>query len=237
MPLGTSPSSTRGDVSGTSPQNYRSVGKAGKRSAEGPSQANAVRSGFESDSEGGSVDIASPNLPGSPELGQNSDSDGGYGGAGGSGGVWADDKLSSSSSKTRKAQVARQKYQRSLGQSADASASELSVDTANVPSNDPLSPQQVGPTPLNTPTFSLARRNKEGPADPLSPTIPRKPNATGALVAPRRDDGVRVPLAHDYVDEDEGGLIGRAVEIVNTARDLIGALLGTGGDRARSWRE
>ncbi|KAE8217038.1 hypothetical protein CF319_g7529, partial [Tilletia indica] len=47
------------------------------------------------------------------------------------------------------------------------------------------------------------------------------------------------PLAHDYVDEgDEGGLINRAVEMINTARDLIGALWGASdSDRGRSWRD
>lgn len=131
--------------------------------------------------------------------------------------------------------------------------SELSVDTENVPSNDPSSPtnsQQVGPTPLNTPTLALGKiksgsgssgkpaRGNAGYAGglPESSPIPRRTSATGALVAPSSSD-VRVPLASDYVDEDEGGIVGRAVEIVNTARDLIGALLGTGGDRGRSWRE
>lgn len=73
---------------------------------------------------------------------------------------------------------------------------------------------------------------------PNSPTVPRRQTATGALVAPTHSgDLPRIPLADDYVDEDEGGIIGRAVEIVNTARDLIGALLGSGGAGGRSWRE
>ncbi|EPQ27095.1 uncharacterized protein PFL1_05379 [Pseudozyma flocculosa PF-1] len=139
-----------------------------------------------------------------------------------------------------------------------AGGAELSVDTENVPSNAPTSTAespggsssiQVGPTPLNTPTFILSKASgKRRPTSsssssndaisgggPNSPTLPRRTSATGALVAPHNSEP-RVPLAHDYVEEDEGGIVGRAVEIVNTARDLIGALLGT-GDRGRSWRE
>ncbi|PWN26763.1 hypothetical protein BDZ90DRAFT_191433 [Jaminaea rosea] len=69
-------------------------------------------------------------------------------------------------------------------------------------------------------------------APPLSPVIPRRTSATGALVAPSgadRQAGVRVPLADDFVEEDEGGIVGRAVEIVNTARDLIAAVWPTRG--------
>ncbi|PWN50796.1 hypothetical protein IE53DRAFT_315092 [Violaceomyces palustris] len=140
-----------------------------------------------------------------------------------------------------------------------ASGAELSVDVENIPSNAPrgnntFSPdgqsfsEEVGPTPLNTPTFVLSRssgKRRSGSGSqsgkdahgggPNSPTLPRRTSATGALVAPHNSEP-RVPLAHDYVEEDEGGIVGRAVEIVNTARDLIGALLGT-GDRGRSWRE
>ncbi len=231
--LSSSPSN-REAGSDSSPRNSRilksggSSGSAGKRGSDGASYATvAARHGFDTEgSTRSSLDAASPASPSSPQLGQNSDSDNS------TGHYWLDEKTG----KSKKASAARQKYQRSLGQSAEASASELSVDTANVPSNDPSSPQQVGPTPLNTPTFALARRSNKDGSDPTSPVMPRKPNSTGAVVAPRREDGVRVPLAHDYVDEDEGGLIGRAVEIVNTARDLIGALLGS-SDRGRSWRE
>lgn len=63
--------------------------------------------------------------------------------------------------------------------------------------------------------------------EPRSPEIPRRTRATGALVAPSgadRQAGVRVPLADDFVEEDEGGIVGRAVEIVNTAKDLIAAV-------------
>lgn len=102
-----------------------------------------------------------------------------------------------------------------------------------------------GPTPLNTPTLALARSRggssssrsgapgkkpsssgSVGPS-PSSPVLPRRTSATGALVAPSdadRQAGVRVPLADDFVEEDEGGIVGRAVEIVNTARDLIAAV-------------
>ncbi|PWN20008.1 hypothetical protein BCV69DRAFT_215877 [Microstroma glucosiphilum] len=102
-----------------------------------------------------------------------------------------------------------------------------------------------GPTPLNTPTLALARSRggssssrsgapgkrpsssgSTGPS-PSSPVLPRRTSATGALVAPSdadRQAGVRVPLADDFVEEDEGGIVGRAVEIVNTARDLIAAV-------------
>lgn len=129
-----------------------------------------------------------------------------------------------------------------------AGSQRLSVDLENLPSNDPAvmgvpptSGGQGGPTPLNTPTLALARhrsRAKAGegessegtagaPHTPSSPVMPRRTSATGALVAPSdadRQAGVRVPLADDYVEEDEGGIVGRAVEIVNTARDLIAAV-------------
>jgi len=58
----------------------------------------------------------------------------------------------------------------------------------------------------------------------------------GAMVMPR--DAARagvmdgVPLAPDHIYEDEGSLVGRATELVNTARDLFSALWGgvaTGG--------
>ncbi|KAK0548583.1 protein phosphatase regulator [Tilletia horrida] len=74
--------------------------------------------------------------------------------------------------------------------------------------------------------------------DPASAVLPHRRPSTGALVAPKNRQ-VQVPLAHDYVDEgDEGGLINRAVEMINTARDLFGALWGAGdSDRGRSWRD
>ena len=129
-----------------------------------------------------------------------------------------------------------------------AGSQRLSVDLDNLPSNDPAvmgvpptSGGQGGPTPLNTPTLALARNRSKAKADdgessagstgasrtPSSPVMPRRTSATGALVAPSdadRQAGVRVPLADDYVEEDEGGIVGRAVEIVNTARDLIAAV-------------
>ncbi|CAO1616435.1 unnamed protein product [Sympodiomycopsis kandeliae] len=135
-----------------------------------------------------------------------------------------------------------------------AGSQRLSVDLDNLPSNDPsvmgrppTSGGQGGPTPLNTPTLALARSrsksltNSDDGAEaaskdsvatttsqkPSSPVMPRRTSATGALVAPSdadRQAGVRVPLADDFVEEDEGGIVGRAVEIVNTARDLIAAV-------------
>ena len=167
---------------------------------------------------------------------------------------WADDKPSKGSpgkapgtpSRTHAATA------KTTTAAATAGGAELSVDTENVPSNSPslggdpsgFGSIEVGPTPLNTPTFLLSRASGKrrsasnasmDSTGPTSPTLPRRQSATGALVAPGVSEP-RVPLAHDYVEEDEGGLVGRAVEIVNTARDLIGALLGT-GDRGRSWRE
>ncbi|CAO1618091.1 unnamed protein product [Parajaminaea phylloscopi] len=145
----------------------------------------------------------------------------------------------------------------STGKSMSPAGSQrLSVDLENLPSNDPAvmgtapTPGAGGPTPLNTPTLALARkgrRQQSGSQDstdsslpphsasassssghaPLSPVLPRRTSATGALVAPSgadREAGVRVPLADDFVEEDEGGIVGRAVEIVNTARDLIAAV-------------
>lgn len=112
----------------------------------------------------------------------------------------------------------------------------------------PTSGGQGGPTPLNTPTLALARSRSKSLTNsddgheeaagkaasdrasketPSSPVMPRRTSATGALVAPSdadRQAGVRVPLADDFVEEDEGGIVGRAVEIVNTARDLIAAV-------------
>lgn len=136
----------------------------------------------------------------------------------------------------------------STGQSMSPAGSQrLSVDLENLPSNDPAvmgtapTPGAGGPTPLNTPTLALAMKGRrQGNAGldgseasatsgqtPLSPVLPRRTSATGALVAPSgadREAGVRVPLADDFVEEDEGGIVGRAVEIVNTARDLIAAV-------------
>lgn len=74
---------------------------------------------------------------------------------------------------------------------------------------------------------SRSGADKDASGAPSSPVLPRRSSATGALVAPSdadRQAGVRVPLADDYVEGDEGGIIGRAVEIVNTARDLIAAV-------------
>lgn len=80
--------------------------------------------------------------------------------------------------------------------------------------------------------YYTSGRGSSSASAPLSPVIPRRTTATGALVAPSgadRQAGVRVPLADDFVEEDEGGIVGRAVEIVNTARDLIAAVWPTRG--------
>ncbi|EST07192.1 hypothetical protein PSEUBRA_003359 [Kalmanozyma brasiliensis GHG001] len=228
--------------------------RAGDAAAHGgKARTVANRSLNEYDSDGG---LASPNFPASPQLDgkddtgssrSSQDRDGDRYMYGGERSYWADDKKGGS----------RAASARAKSTSPGAAGTDLSVDVENIPSNarpvpkavsvtSPDGPVEVGPTPLNTPTFILARasgkrRSGSGTgADiagggPSSPTLPRRTSATGALVAPHNSEP-RVPLAHDYVEEDEGGIIGRAVEIVNTARDLIGALLGT-GDRGRSWRE
>lgn len=96
-----------------------------------------------------------------------------------------------------------------------------------------------GPTPGNTPVWW-------DEADGGSPIIPRRTGATGAVVAPKKarlagslrtrgeQDTIAVPLAADYVSEDEGGLVARAAEMVNTARDLWATLWGA---TASGWRE
>ncbi|PWN38239.1 uncharacterized protein FA14DRAFT_24379 [Meira miltonrushii] len=256
---------------------------------------------FEGDSDGrASLDFNSPGYPASPLLGDKDyDSDGSdeaklYGNKKDSS-RWADARSGKQQSNRRggSSKLANSVPKGAGGMSDDEEEQEelddegepstrLSVDLENLPSNTVSPPGSApgGPTPLNTPTFALAKsrsggkKSAKGSAssastsaggmtankhakdtsigsgassnedwenrEPESPTLPRRSSATGALVAPSDADkvaGVRVPLAHDYVEEDEGGIVGRAVEIVNTARDLIGALLGTGGDRGRSWRE
>ncbi|SNX87455.1 related to REG1 - regulatory subunit for protein phosphatase Glc7p [Melanopsichium pennsylvanicum] len=224
----------------------------------GKARSIANRSLNEYDSNGqGSYELASPDSLARPPLdatkddaGSNrssQDRDGESFTYGEERSYWSDDRKGSRASARAKSQSP-----------SAAGGAELSVDVENIPSNAPPAsskvtnvtspdgPVEVGPTPLNTPTFILARasgKRRSGSGSgadvtgggPVSPTLPRRTSATGALVAPHNSEP-RVPLAHDYVEEDEGGIIGRAVEIVNTARDLIGALLGT-GDRGRSWRE
>lgn len=231
--------------------------RAGDAAAHGgKTRSVANRSLNEYDSDGqGSYGMASPNFPASPHLdakddgGSNrssQDRDGDRYMYGEERSYWSDERKGASKASAR-----------AKSTSPSGAATELSVDVENIPSNAPPAskvasvtspdgPVEVGPTPLNTPTFILARtsgKRRSGSGSgaditgggPSSPTLPRRTSATGALVAPHNSEP-RVPLAHDYVEEDEGGIIGRAVEIVNTARDLIGALLGT-GDRGRSWRE
>lgn len=215
---------------------------------------------IDSDSDGrGSFDFNSPGYPASPLLGDkneqsdgNDNSDARLYGRRKDASKWAD------SSRGKGKRSSQASSRRDVDD--EDQPTRLSVDLDNLPPNTSpgSSAAPGGPTPLNTPTLALARTRvsrasksstsssaSEGSKSdkskgPDSPTVPRRSSATGALVAPSgadKDAGVRVPLAHDYVEEDEGGIVGRAVEIVNTARDLIGALLGTGGDRGRSWRE
>jgi hypothetical protein len=234
----------------------------GKKGQKGSSSSNSSAA-FDSDSDGrGSFDFASPGYPASPQLdndqGESGDNnDAKLYGRKGDATQWAD-----TASRGKAAYGKRQSSSKGQSEDVGEQSTRLSVDLDNLPSNTSnIYSAQVGPTPLNTPTFSLARSRAsrhaksasassssstaDASADKAekgqeSPTMPKRSSATGALVAPSdadKDAGVRVPLAHDYVEEDEGGIVGRAVEIVNTARDLIGALLGTGGDRGRSWRE
>lgn len=236
--------------------------------SEGKSRSGASRSLNEYDSDGqGSYGLASPNFPASPNLdskdedgASSQDRDGDRFMYGEEKSYWSDEKGGRGARGAHRAPgtpASRTNVASTKTTTANAEGGDLSLDIANIPSNTPRAtrtldstspdgPVEVGPTPLNTPTFILARSSgkrrsgSNSTADvagggPNSPTLPRRTSATGALVAPHNSEP-RVPLAHDYVEEDEGGLIGRAVEIVNTARDLIGALLGT-GDRGRSWRE
>lgn len=263
-----SPANARSNVR-SSGDSFRSGAKDGPRDGTdglgagdaaphgGKARPVANRSLNEYDSDGqGSYGLASPHFPASPHLdakdnaGSNrssQDRDGDRYMYGEERSYWSDDRKGGSKAASARANSS----------SSSAAATELSVDVSNIPSNAPRAtkagsvtspdgPVEVGPTPLNTPTFILARasgKRRSGSGSgadisgggPSSPTLPRRTSATGALVAPHNSEP-RVPLAHDYVEEDEGGIIGRAVEIVNTARDLIGALLGT-GDRGRSWRE
>ncbi|CDW99306.1 hypothetical protein [Sporisorium scitamineum] len=236
------------------------VGDAAAHGGKARTIANRSLNEYDSDGQG-SYGLASPHFPASPHLdakdvGSSSnrssqDRDGDRYMYGEDQSYWSDERKGGAKAA---ASAARAK---STSSQAAAAGTELSVDVENIPSNAPPAtkatsvtspdgPVEVGPTPLNTPTFILARASGKrhsgsgSGADisgggPSSPTLPRRTSATGALVAPHNSEP-RVPLAHDYVEEDEGGIIGRAVEIVNTARDLIGALLGT-GDRGRSWRE
>lgn len=86
-----------------------------------------------------------------------------------------------------------------------------------------------GPTPYNTPTGPYTERNQD-----MDASIQYNSHSSGALVAPP-SHMPQVPLAEDYVEEDEGGLISSAVEILNTARDLFGAIMGSSRQTGRSW--
>ncbi|WFD29499.1 protein phosphatase regulator [Malassezia sp. CBS 17886] len=123
---------------------------------------------------------------------------------------------------------------------------QLIVDVQNLPGlslDDPapssgsleVPPRFFGPTPQNTPTvpireYNRARRSAHSP----TPGAHSRASYSGALVAPPPDQP-QVPLADDYVEEYEGGLIAGAVEIMNTARDLLGALIGSSSDYGLSW--
>jgi hypothetical protein len=242
-------SERRDSFRGRAGDGSRAMGSSGSyaQAAARLGQGSAAAEGYGSDSDGrASLDFASPTYPASPQLGDKDGSDERdstlYG-------AWADEAPSSS----RRTSKSPSKSKAGKAQPAAEEEPRLSLDVDNLPSNNPnLSPPSNpgGPTPLNTPTLALAKargRRRGGSKDsgdsgagaPSSPTVPRRTSATGALVAPSgadREAGVRVPLAHDYVEEDEGGIVGRAVEMVNTARDLIGALWG-GGDRGASWRQ
>lgn len=235
------------------------TGEGSRTMSEGVSTVAGAAIVSEGDTEHrGSLEFNSPGFPASPLLGDkdegnDSSDEASLYGCRHDSSKWADKRIKQSSSK---------QYKRGEGEEEDDPSARLSVDLENLPCNtaSPTGSAPGGPTPLNTPTFALARSQRgskrgsdpskaanannpsawQGDRGPESPTLPRRSSATGALVAPSdadKDAGVRVPLAHDYVEEDEGGIVGRAVEIVNTARDLIGALLGTGSDRGRSWRE
>ncbi|KOS16165.1 hypothetical protein Malapachy_3406 [Malassezia pachydermatis] len=93
---------------------------------------------------------------------------------------------------------------------------------------------QGGPTPSNTPTIPLSG-DREKRIVHMSRGRPSS-RTSGALVAPA-PSLPQVPLAEDYVEESEGGLIGTAVELLNTARDLLGAIMGSPRNPGQSWYE
>lgn len=91
----------------------------------------------------------------------------------------------------------------------------------------------VGPTPLNSP-IGQAPFHDTGQVDMQGNRQSHR--NTGAIVAPS-SYFPPVPLSEDYVEEHEGGLIATAVEIINTARDLFGVIIGSPGRMGRSWYE
>jgi hypothetical protein len=306
----TSSSPPPGAMGGERRGSFRGKAGDGSRAMGG----NTRRGDADADSDGhASFDFNSPGYPASPQLDDKEGDDDSGDDAKLYGRQWADSRSASAgkgqarrgppgkSGLANSRSFGSQEFDNGVTEELnDEPSARLSVDLENLPVNTRSPPGSApgGPTPLNTPTFALARsrstagtgggssssgkrssrdstgsgsgKGSAGAAStgvknaaptghqatgsassssddgqgynepPGSPLMPRRSSATGALVAPShadKDAGVRVPLAHDYVEEDEGGIVGRAVEIVNTARDLIGALLGTGGDRGRSWRE
>lgn len=91
----------------------------------------------------------------------------------------------------------------------------------------------VGPTPLNSP---IGQSPFHGTGYGAMQGNRQSHRNTGAVVAPS-SYFPPVPLSEDYVEEHEGGLIASAVEIINTARDLFGVIIGSPGRMGRSWYE
>lgn len=111
----------------------------------------------------------------------------------------------------------------------DASSHEpISIDVSGARDDTDFACDLHSPTPGNSPIEVLAGR-----ASSVNSTDGASRN-TGALVAPPTYMP-QVPLAENYVEEHEGGLISTAVEILNTARDLVGTLMGSSGARSRAW--
>lgn len=94
----------------------------------------------------------------------------------------------------------------------------------------------VGPTPLNTPTDLSPTYDQSQENNLRKAILKSQTNHTGAIVAPS-SNFPPVPLSEDYVEEHEGGLIASAVEIINTARDLFGVIIGSPRNMSRSWYE
>ena len=104
----------------------------------------------------------------------------------------------------------------------------ISIDVSGARDDTDFACDLQSPTPGNSPIEVLAGR-----ASSVNSTDGASRN-TGALVAPPTYMP-QVPLAENYVEEHEGGLISTAVEILNTARDLVGTLMGSSGARSRAW--
>lgn len=90
----------------------------------------------------------------------------------------------------------------------------------------------LGPTPQNTPDGPIPGYARSR----YTPAPDGGARASGALVAPP-SNFPPIPLSDDYVEENQGGLIAGAVEIINTACDLLGTLMGSSGQHSRSWYE